>query len=116
MTIQEAREKLMQLQAKMSAYNHALALLSYDGATTAPKGTAANRGLVVDEPDRRFEKLYEKYLFGSYNKYSHEDTEIIIEVTPRFVEVWDTCEDNYAFQIFIDFEKQSVEVKPYDKK
>ena len=43
MTIQEAREKLMQLQAKMSAYNHALALLSYDGATTAPKGTAANR-------------------------------------------------------------------------
>ena len=78
------------------------------------EGTARNCGLVIDEPDRRFEKLYKEFLWGSYNKYSHEDTEIIIEVTPKFVEVWDTSEDNYAFQIFIDFEKQSVEVKQYD--
>lgn len=78
------------------------------------EGIAENKGLVVDEPDRRFEKLYEKFLWGSYNKYSHEDTEIIIEVTPKFVEVWDTSEDNYAYQIFIDFDKQSVEVKQYD--
>ena len=78
------------------------------------EGTAANKGLVVDEPDRRFEKLYKEHLWGSYNKYSHEDTEIIIEVTPKFVEIWDTSEDNYAFQIFIDFEKQSIEVKQYD--
>ena len=80
------------------------------------EGTAQSKGLVVDEPDRRFEKLYEKYLWGSYNRYSHEDTEIIIEVTPKYVEIWDTCEDNYAFQIFIDFDKKSVEVKPYDQK
>ena len=80
------------------------------------EGIAADKGLVVDEPDRRFEKLYEKYLWGSYNKYSHEDTEIIIEITPKFVEVWDTCEENYAFQIFIDFDKKSVEVKQYDNK
>ena len=79
------------------------------------EGLAADKGLVVDEPDRRFEQLYKKHLWGSYNKYSHEDTEIIIEVTPRFVEIWDTSEDNYAFQIFIDFEKESVVVKPYDK-
>ena len=79
------------------------------------EGVAENKGLVVDEPDRRFEKLYKEHLWGSYNKYSHEDTEIIIEVTPKFVEVWDTSEDNYAFQIFIDFDKQSVEVKKYDE-
>ena len=78
------------------------------------EGTARNCGLVIDEPDRKFEKLYKEHLWGSYNKYSHEDTEILIEVTPKFVEVWDTTEDNYAFQIFIDFEKQSVEVKQYD--
>ena len=78
------------------------------------EGIAQNKGLVVDEPDRRFEKLYKEHLWGSYNKYSHEDTEIIIEVTPKFVEIWDTSEDNYAFQIFIDFEKESVEVKQYD--
>ena len=80
------------------------------------EGLAANRGLVVEEPGRRFEALYKKHLWGSYNRYSHEDTEIIIEVTPRFVEIWDTCEDNYAFQIFIDFDKKSVEVKQYDQK
>lgn len=79
------------------------------------EGTAENKGLVVDEPDRKFEKLYKKHLWGSYNKYSHEDTEIIIEVTPKFVEIWDTSEENYAFQIFIDFDKKSVEVKQYDE-
>ena len=78
------------------------------------EGTARNCGLVVDEPDRKFEKLYKEFLWGSYNKYSHEDSEIIIEITPKFVEVWDTSEDNYAFQIFIDFDKKSVEVKQYD--
>ena len=78
------------------------------------EGTARNCGLVIDEPDRKFEKLYKEHLWGSYNKYSHEDSEIIIEITPKFVEVWDTSEDNYAFQIFIDFYKHSVEVKQYD--
>ena len=78
------------------------------------EGIAENKGLVVDEPDHRFEKLYKEFLWGSYNKYSHEDTEIIIEVTPKFVEIWDTSEDNYAYQIFIDFNTKSVEVKQYD--
>lgn len=79
------------------------------------EGIAENKGLVVEEENRRFEKLYRKHLWGSYNKYSHEDTEIIIEVTPKFVEIWDTSEDNYAFQLFLDFEKEAVEVKQYDK-
>ena len=79
------------------------------------EGVAENKGLVVEEPGRRFEGLYKKYLWGSYNKYSHEDTEIIIEVSPKFVEFWDTSEDNYAYQIFIDFDKETVEVKQYDQ-
>ena len=78
------------------------------------EGIAENKGLVVDEPGRKFETLYKEYLWGSYNKYSHEDTEIIIEVSPKFVEIWDTSEDNYAYQMFIDFEKETVEVKQYD--
>ena len=32
------------------------------------EGICENKGLVIDEPDRRFEKLYKKYLWGSYNK------------------------------------------------
>ena len=80
------------------------------------EGIARNTGLVVDEPGRRFEALYKEHLWGSYNRYSHEDTEILIEVTPTFVEVWDTTEDNYAFQIFINFDNKSVEVRAYDQK
>ena len=78
------------------------------------EGLAENKGLVVDEPGRLFEKLYKEHLWGSYNRYSHEDTEILIEVSPKFVEIWDTSEDNYAYQIFIDFDKQAVTVKQYD--
>ena len=80
------------------------------------EGTAANKGLVVEEPGRRFEQGYKKFLWESYNKYSHEDTEILIEVSPRYVEIWDTSEDGYAYQIFIDFEHRSVEAIPYDRK
>lgn len=79
------------------------------------EGIAENKGLVVEEPGRKFETLYKEHLWGSYNKYSHEDTEIIIEVTPKFVEIWDTSEDNYAYQMFLDFDKETVEVKQYDQ-
>ena len=43
MTLTQAREQLMTLQSNMSAYQHALSMLSYDGATYAPKGTGPNR-------------------------------------------------------------------------
>ena len=44
MTIEEARSALMTLQEKIAAYGHAMGVISYDGSTTAPKGTASNRG------------------------------------------------------------------------
>lgn len=44
MTVNEAKRKLTELQEKQSAYDHATALIYYDGVTTAPRGTAANRG------------------------------------------------------------------------
>ena len=43
MELNEALERLSLLQAKLSAYGHAMALIYYDGSTYAPKGTAANR-------------------------------------------------------------------------
>ena len=42
-TLDSARAELLQLQARLAAYEHALGLLQYDGATTAPKATADNR-------------------------------------------------------------------------
>ena len=43
MTLQEAKEKLAALQHKLSAFDHAMALIYYDGVTGAPKGVADNR-------------------------------------------------------------------------
>ena len=43
MNLETARKELITLQEKLSAYDHAMSLLSYDGETTAPKGTAPNR-------------------------------------------------------------------------
>lgn len=44
MELTTALEKFHQLQAKLSAYAHATALIYYDGVTAAPRGTAQNRG------------------------------------------------------------------------
>jgi len=78
------------------------------------EGLAVNRGLVREEAEHSFERLFEKYLAGSYNRYAHKDTEIIIEVLPVFAEIWDTSEEGKAVQIFLDFEKESVSFKSYD--
>lgn len=79
------------------------------------EGIAENRGLVVDEPDRKFEKLYAKHLDGSYNAYSHVDTEILVAVYPKQIEIWDCDENNYAFQILVDMEKKTAVKQWYDK-
>lgn len=81
---------------------------------TQVEGEAKITGLVVDEPGRIFEKKYKEFLWQSYNAYSHIDTEILVEVTPHFVEIWDEDENRNAFQLFIDFDKHTVEYKPYD--
>lgn len=43
MELEYAKKELLKLQEKMSAFDHAMGLINYDGDTTAPKGTAANR-------------------------------------------------------------------------
>ena len=65
------------------------------------EGIAKNKGLVVDEEGRVFEKKYKEFLWQSYNAYSHVDTE-------------DEDENRNAFQIFMDFDTKEVTVKSYD--
>lgn len=81
---------------------------------TQVEGVAEIRGLVVDEPGRIFEKKYRKFLWQSYNAYSHEADEIIVCVTPHFVEIWDEDENRKAFQVFLDYDRGTCEYKPYD--
>jgi len=44
MDTKTAIEKFYALQSKLSAYEHAMSIIYYDGATTAPRATAQNRG------------------------------------------------------------------------
>ncbi|MCR4594186.1 MAG: carboxypeptidase M32 [Clostridiales bacterium] len=44
---EEARKELIELQKKMSAYEHALESIYYDGLTAAPKDTAENRAVTL---------------------------------------------------------------------
>ena len=46
-TLDEARSQLMALQRKMSAYEHAMGIIYYDGCTTAPGETADNRAVTM---------------------------------------------------------------------
>ena len=57
MQLHEAREQLMKLQAKMSAFSHAMGLIYYDGSTAAPKGTAQNRGRTLSVLSEEHYKL-----------------------------------------------------------
>lgn len=78
------------------------------------EGLAKNLGLVVDDKENKFEKLYEKYWRTSYNAYPHEETEILIEVIPKFVEIWDQDKNYKGFQTFIDYNDKKIEIKKYD--
>ncbi|MBR3879894.1 MAG: carboxypeptidase M32 [Clostridia bacterium] len=44
MDTKTAIEQFYALQSKLSAYEHAMSIIYYDGATTAPRATAPNRG------------------------------------------------------------------------
>lgn len=44
MTLQQAVEKLQALEGNLHAYRHAMGVLSVDGATAAPRGSAQGRG------------------------------------------------------------------------
>lgn len=78
------------------------------------EGIAVNHGLVADQEDDSFRALYQKYWEKSYNAYPHKDSEILIEVVPKLVEIWDQDEDDRGFQLFINFEQKTAEIEQYD--
>lgn len=78
------------------------------------EGIAENHGLVAEEPGHRFQTRFEACYPSGYNKYPHKDTEILIEIKPTFVGIWDTSVDHMASQIYLDFDRKTVTVKQYD--
>ena len=76
------------------------------------EGIAKNLGVVANDP--YFEEKFKEYYDLTYIAYAHTDNEILIEVEPKFVEIWDQKPDHKAFQILIDFDKEIAEELAYD--
>ena len=97
MTLDEAIKSLMALQAKLAAYGHAMGLLFYDGATTAPKGTAANRGQTMSILSEEHYKLkdirnMQKIPMDEYVAYQ----QLLVEAD----DVWHRAKETSDFALF----------------
>ena len=87
MTVTEAIEKLYTLQSKLSAYDHASSLIYYDGATTAPKGTAENRGHTLSVLSEEIYKLSTGEETVSLLEFLDAHREELSEKDRRIVEI-----------------------------
>ncbi len=87
MTIEEGLNKLDTLQRKLCAYNHAAGLIYYDGATTAPKGSAANRGESLAILGEETYKLSTGEETGALLDFLYENRASLDEAHNRMVEL-----------------------------
>ena len=85
MEIQEALNKLDTLQRKMIAYNHALGLIDYDGATAAPAGAAANRAETLALLSEESYKLSTSLETVELLDFLHENSAALDETHRRIV-------------------------------
>ena len=138
MQLQNAREQLVKLQAKLSAYDHAMSLIYYDGSTVAPKGTAANRGhalAVLSEEQYKLSTGEEtvallEYLDGEKEKLSQKEQRMVYlllrsirqmqkipmeeyvayqELLVEADDVWHTAKEQSDFPLFAPFLEKIVE-------
>ena len=87
MNLNEAIEKLNALQRKLAAYNHASGLIYYDGATTAPKGSAKNRAESLGVLSEETYRLQTGEETAALLDFLHERRDELDEVNRRVVEV-----------------------------
>ncbi len=138
MNLQEAITKLYAWQNKLSAYNHAMALIYYDGSTVAPKKTAGNRahtlGILSEETyklttndetvemleflDAHMDELEEKeqrivYLackgMKEMKKIPLEEYIAYQELLVNAGDVWHTAKETDDFELFRPYLEQIFE-------
>ena len=103
MTIKAARDKLMQLQRKMAAYDHATGLIYYDGATTAPRDTADNRAATLSVLSEEIYKLS-----------TSKETVDLLEFLDAFKEKLPAAEQRMVFLLLKDIrDKQKIPMEEY---
>ena len=87
MTVQEGLKKLDALQRKMAAFDHAAGMIYFDGVTTAPKGTGANRGETLAILSEEAYKLSAGEETGALLDFLHENEAEFTPEQKRMVEI-----------------------------
>ena len=87
MNVNEAIEKFYAMQSKLSAYNHAMSIIYYDGATTAPKGTAENRAHALAILSEETYKISTSEEALSLIEFLNESKSLLSEKDTRAVEL-----------------------------
>lgn len=135
MTLENARQELISLQRKLAAYDHAIALIYYDGNTTAPKATGDNRAMSTSVLTEEMYKLSTseetvallEFLDANKDELTDKEkrmVEILIkdirdmqkvpmdeyvgyqELIAKADDVWHTAKENSDFELFRPYLEQ----------
>ena len=87
MTIQNALQTLYAHMKKQAAFGHAMGLIYYDGATTAPKGTGPNRGETLAILSEEAYKLATSPELEETLEFLHENRAELTQEQARTVEL-----------------------------
>ena len=112
MELNEALQKLDQLQRKQQAYNHAMGLIDFDGMTSAPKGTAANRAETLGILSEEIYKLTTGEETIALLDYLYDHREELDQVHKRIVEVMHEDIDNtrkIPMDVYVAQQKLTIE-------
>ena len=85
MELTQAKNDFYLLQKKLAAFNHAMGSIYYDGATTAPKGTAENRGVSLSVLSEELYRLNTSQETVSLLEYLDENKSALDEKEQRMV-------------------------------
>lgn len=85
--------------------------LSYSNISIT--GKCCEIGRPMDEKNYFFACLFEKYYKGSFDSYSHLESERLFEVIPTTITVWDYDKYGKAYREYYDFNEQTYKIEYY---
>ncbi|HHV10661.1 MAG TPA: pyridoxamine 5'-phosphate oxidase family protein [Clostridiales bacterium] len=70
------------------------------------EGICKEQGHPLSAENSSFSNKYNEYFKGSFDKYSHMDNEVVLEVQPKLISLWG-YENGEPYQEFFDFENDT---------
>lgn len=77
------------------------------------EGVCKHIGGPLDNNNNFFSQKYKEYFRGSFDKYSSMKNEVLVEVTPTHIELWN-YDEGRPYQEFLDFNNQLYDKKYYN--